>query len=116
MDSLMTGVVVDPMDQQICEHAGQVLQQHYPGFEWLVEADRRKGFVDIRNIDLCGGKGWRIKMAGMTTSSDFERQVMLAAGELLERAGLARGAKTELAAEQIDNMPRDGRGNVRYAD
>jgi hypothetical protein len=109
---LMDGLIVDPMDQQLCEFAGSILQHYYPHHEWLVEADRKKGMLDIRNLDLHGGKGYRIKMNGYATSSELQKIVMLAGGELLERADLARGAMTEVGMQAIEQAAKDKRGNV----
>jgi len=107
----MDGLIVDPVDQQICELVGTVLQRHYPGHEWLIEADRRKGFIDIRNLDLNGKMGCRISMGGYASSSELERLAMQYGGELLERHGVSRGVCN---IEQINMLPTDAAGNVRY--
>lgn len=102
--------IVDPMDQQICEMVAGVLLRHYPGHEWLVQADRRKGMIDIRNISLDGGLGCRIKMDGPATSSEMERLAMLYGGELLERFHVERG---RLNQEKVDDLPMDFAGRLR---
>jgi hypothetical protein len=110
---LMDGVIVDPQDQAICELVGNALSKFYPGHEWLVEADRRKGMIDIRNLDLHGGKGFRLKMSGAASVSELEHLAMQAGGELLERANVARGAMTENTLHEINyNRQHDARGNV----
>lgn len=107
----MDGLIVDPMDQQICQLVGSVLQRHYPGHEWLIEADRRKGFIDIRNLDLNGKMGCRIDMGGYASSSEIEQMAMQYGGELLERHHVARGAADH---EALVNLQTDSDGNVRY--
>jgi hypothetical protein len=107
----MEGLIVDPMDQSICQLVAGVLQRHYPGHEWLIEADRRKGFIDIRNLDLNGKMGCRIDMGGYATASEIEHLAMQFGGELLERHHVARGAVDHMAMAQLKT---DITGNARY--
>lgn len=107
IDPLM---IVDPLDQQLCELVARVLMMHYPGHDWLVEADRRKGFIDIRNISLAGEMGCRIPMDGPATSSELEKIAMRYGGEILERYHVTRGA---LQQDQIDMLPTDFAGRLR---
>ncbi len=102
--------IVDPIDQQICVQVAQVLTRHYPGYDWLVEADHRKGFIDIRNVSLDGQLGCRIKMGGYATASELEKLTMRYGGEILERFHVVRGTKRP---EQIDELPTDFAGRLR---
>lgn len=103
-------MIVDPMDQQICEIVARVLLAHYPGHDWLVEADRRKGFIDIRNLSLDGAMGCRIKMGGLASVSELETLAMRYGGELLERYHVARG---RMDREAVDSLPTDFAGRLR---
>lgn len=103
-------MVVDPLDQQLCELVARVLVKHYPGHDWLVEADRRKGFIDIRNVSLHGQLGCRIPMSGPASVSELEKIAMRYGGEILERFHVTRGA---LRQEEIDALPTDFLGQLR---
>lgn len=94
-------MVVTPMDQQLCELVSRVLIKHYPGHDWLVEADCRKGFIDIRNISLHGQMGCRIPMDGAASSSELEAIAMRYGGEILERFHVTRGGLRQHEIEAI---------------
>jgi len=102
--------IIDPIDQQICEMVGQVLLRHYPNHQWLVQADRRKGLIDIRNLSLDGQMGCRIPMDGYATASELERLAMRYGGEILERYHVERG---RLNQERVDELPTDFSGRLR---
>jgi len=105
--------VADPLDQQLCEIVGAVLMKHYPLYDWLIEADRRKGFIDIRNVSLDGQLGCRIYMGGPATSSELEKLAMRYGGEILERFGVTRGA---MRIQEIDALETDFAGRVINVD
>lgn len=105
--------IVDPLDQQICEIVARVLVRHYPGHDWLVQADRKKGLIDIRNVSLDGSMGVRIPMNGAATSSELERVAMRYGGEILERFHVARG---RLDQEAVDELPTDFAGRLKADD
>lgn len=102
--------IADPLDQQLCEIVGAVLMKHYPGHDWLVQADRRKGFIDIRNVSLDGQMGCRISMSGAASVSELEHDAMIYGGEILERFHVTRGA---LRPAEVDQLPTDFAGRVR---
>lgn len=92
----------DAADMAICKKVADVLQKHYPNYEWLVGmADRFAGTVTIglpnkyvppslRNY------GYLLHLANV----DDERQIRNAGGEWLERIGLARARAHEWAVQQ----------------
>jgi len=102
--------IVDPIDQQICEMVARVLLKHYPGHNWLVQADRRKGLIDIRNMALHGNLGVRIPMNGYATASELDNLAMRYGGEILERFHLTRG---RLDHDEINALPTDIAGRLR---
>lgn len=102
--------IVDPLDQQICELVAGVLLRHYPGHDWLVQADRRKGLIDIRNLSLDGQLGVRIPMRGLASASELERLAMVYGGEILERFHVERG---RLDQDKLDALPTDFAGRLR---
>lgn len=104
-------VIVDPLDQAICEQVALTLLRHYGGYDWLVEADHRKGFIDIRNVSLDGQMGCRIPMNGYASSSELDKIAMRYGGEILERFGLVRGAKR---LDDVENLSQDFAGRLEY--
>jgi hypothetical protein len=71
------------------------LHAHYPGHLWAVACDGQIGFADVRNLALSGTWGFRIRLSKMYSASAFEKQVVMAGGELLERYKLKRGRLNE---------------------
>jgi hypothetical protein len=91
------GELVDPLDEQVAVTCAQSLVKYYPGHEWRVEVDRRKGFIDILNVDLSGSHGCRIPMNGYATTSELDKLMMRFGGEILERYNQPRGEFSENA-------------------
>lgn len=112
----METVVIDvedgishPLDEQICAIVGRELCTHYPGHAWRVDADHRKGLVDILNLSLSGKYGFRIEMKGMFSAPDLQKLAMRAGGEILERYNVSR---SEFNADEMNNLPVDETGQT----
>jgi hypothetical protein len=101
--------IADPLDQQICEVVGAVLLKHYPLYDWLVCADRRKGMIDIINVSLDGQLGCRMYMDGAASTSELEHKAMMYGGEILERFNVTRGA---MRYQEVADLPRDFAGRI----
>lgn len=108
---LEAGTVLDPIDQQIAEQVAGVLIKHYPGHDWLVQVDRRKGLIDIRNLSLDGAMGCRIPMDGPSSSSELDQIAMRYGGEILERFNLKRAG---LDMDALCDLPVDFAGRLGY--
>lgn len=82
----------------------EALHQAYPNHLWAVTCDGALGFADVRNLALSGNWGFRIKLDGFYSASDFKRQVLRAGGEILERYRVSRGVakQDELAGLSVD--------------
>lgn len=80
---------VSATDEVMAKGMAEVLHRHYPGYLWGVNIGG--GVVNVLNLSLSGKWGFTIKLPGQYSASDFDRQVMRAGGELLERYRLARG-------------------------
>ena len=85
-----------PMMREI----GEILAQAYPGYSWLVRIDG--GLLMISTSDINGHYGRQTALRMVRYFSDIahdaevrKRQVIMAAGELLERAHLRRGRSRE---------------------
>lgn len=94
----------DRMDQAACERAATTLFKKYPGHDWKVAIDG--GCMKIWSMNLSSNYGWLQRMSEVTPR-DFDKKIMLAGGEILERFGMP--------AQQMDiqiwkELPRDLRG------
>ena len=76
--------------------AAESLVQAYPNHSWWVEC--RGGVLVVKHFEASGRRG-TVGMVRHTSALDHDagarkKDVVMAAGEMLERAGLARGANT----------------------
>jgi hypothetical protein len=80
----------DPRDVGLCRDVLEILDRHYPGFPWGVES--RGGMVIIRNALF--GPSWGMASRFGDVAHDAkarEREIVMKAGEFLERGALKRG-------------------------
>lgn len=105
IDTVDPSLIVDPLDQQICRTVAESLAKYYPGHDWLVEADRRKGLLDIRNLRLSGQMGCRFPLAGFVTASELDRIAMRLGGEILERYNMPRQGFDQDRYEELPENP-----------
>lgn len=76
----------------IAKLSAQVLTRHYPNHMWAIGWAPGYTLV-IKNMAISDGRyGFTVDAARCATTSELERLVMLAGGELLERCGVRRGA------------------------
>jgi hypothetical protein len=80
------------------------LAQCYPGHVWGVNVDATGGIVDIRNFGVSYGYGYRLLLTTVYSDPGL-RCVVMAGGEILERARLARGVSDGSQAVHIDGVP-----------
>lgn len=80
----------DLKDLAVAKQVSAVLQDHYPNYNWRVEADTRKKMITVQNMDLSGKWGFVLHMMKIFSVSDLNKKVMRAGGELLERFRLSR--------------------------
>lgn len=88
----------------------EALHAAYPGHFWAVACDGKTGFADVRNLALSGNWGFRIKLGGIYSASQFRKDVLRAGGEVLERFSLSRG---KLNDDQLSSLPVDFAGRVK---
>ena len=69
-----------------------VLMRHYFGWSWLVEANTKQGIVWIRMLFGNRKYGMCLHISDAKQHDEWKRQVVMRAGELLERYGVSRGA------------------------
>ena len=103
--SNISGLLVDSPQITMNEYfmaknAAELLHKSYPGHLWAVSVDG--GFLDVRNLMLDGKMGFRLKIGQMFSGSDWDKKVMRAGGEVLERYRQRRGVIDEAG---IHNLP-----------
>ncbi len=96
--------------QAIARSVSEVLDKHYPGHAWAVQADVMQGIVKVHNLKLSGEWGFMLMMDDLM-NDPTERPVVNAGGELLERFKLSRGRAQE---DEIENLQRDMRGDALH--
>ena len=94
----------------VAKKTQEILNKYYPGYFWFVRCD--DGVLDIKSAEI--GRASMIRHL-KNTEFDwkiFEKDIIMAAGEFLERAKLFRGmsrgeiAKTLDGGEKIKWQPR----------
>lgn len=94
-------------EHEMANRIATVLNGKYPGHAWAVNVDISGGVVHIRNLFLSGRWGFIVKLVDVQNDVG-NKQLMRAAGELLERYRLRRGAMND--AEYM-NLKTDINGN-----
>lgn len=81
--------------------AAEALVSCYPNHSWWVET--KGGALVIKHFGISGMLGMVRHTSSLDFSAtNFKKEVILAAGELLERAGLSRGAYTGEAVQAFE--------------
>ena len=79
----------NPNADSTAKSAAEALTRAYPNHSWWVEC--KGGILLIKHFGISSKLGMLKHLSKMAGSARaFQREVVLAAGELLERAGLAR--------------------------
>lgn len=79
----------------LCKRAAEALHRAYPGHLWAVSVEG--SMLDVRNLYLSGEWGFRLAIPQMYSSSDWDKQVLRAGGEILERYRQRRASVDEAA-------------------
>jgi len=83
----------------LAKNAAEVLHKHYPGHLWAVNVDG--GLMDVRNLYLSGNWGFRLSIPAIYSSSELDKRIMRAGGELLERYRQRRAQADEAAIHTL---------------
>jgi len=92
--------------KRVAEH----LHNHYPGFLWAVDVGG--GLVNIRCMNLSGSMGYTLHEKAIYSASEFEKNVMRAGGEILERY---RQARSQINENNITDLATDSAGRHKWA-
>ena len=102
---------VDLRDVDLARRMTEVLQHHYPGHAWAVFVDSEQGVANLFNWSVSFRYGYRLKLRDLHAPGKKQanlRPVIMAGGEILERAGMVRGAwrEGELLAGGLDGVDK----------
>ncbi len=84
----------------VAKHALEVLTRYYPGYTWFVRADG--GVLDIKAAEIGRASMVRHLKNIEHDWTIFEKDILMAAGEFLERAHLIRGVSRGELAKKLD--------------
>ena len=95
----------NPLADATAKRAAEALTIAYPNHSWWVEC--KGGVLVIKHFDISDKIGMVRKMAALSHDERvFKKDIIMAAGELLERVGLARGGRTDDPVVKIDAPKR----------
>ncbi len=89
----------------LAKRTAELLHKHYPGHLWGVNVEG--AFLDVRNFYLSGNYGFRLSIPATYSSSDLDKRIINAGGEILERYRQRRGVIDEAG---IHNLKTDFSG------
>ena len=96
-------------DLVLARNMAETLHRHYPGHAWAVTCER--GVATVRDLLLSGQMGFVLRVADQYSASEFERAVVRAGGEMLERYRLSRGQPRD---DEYENLPADFAGRLAF--
>lgn len=99
-------------DFVMSKRIAEKLHEHYPGHLWACRANTQGGVVEIKNLAVTNVKGYLLLLSEVYADPAL-KCIIEAGGEMLERAGLKRGAAD---MEEIFSKDRDLRNNMIGAD
>lgn len=82
----------------------EILCDVYPGHPWATRVDG--GIIFIRHLEMPGDWGMNLKVRKLYhDAAVFKKEVIMAAGEFLERAGLVRGRHDGSEIVRVEGIP-----------
>lgn len=101
----MEGQLVDTpaitvLEFNLCKNAAELLHKHYPGHLWAVSING--SILDVRNLYLSGTWGFRLHVPAIYSSSDWDKKIITAGGEILERYKQRRGVVDEAGVHTLE--------------
>lgn len=97
-------------DYVMAMNMANILHKHYPGHLWAVTCQGDQGIATVRNLALSGKWGFLLKLKDIYSASSWDKKLVMAAGELLERYRLSRG---KLNINQYAGLATDFSGNFK---
>lgn len=102
-----------PLADDYAKEAAEVLVAAYPNHSWWIEC--KQGCLIIKHLEASGFRG-SIGMLRHTAMLDHDakarkKDYVMKAGEMLERAGLKRGARTD---DPVTGFEFDDKATARH--
>lgn len=92
------------LQQADADYVLEVLCEIYPGHPWATRVDG--GIVFIKHLGLGNNWGMVKKFGDLRhDATSFKKEIIMAAGEFLERAHLRRGASNGDQIEIVEGLP-----------
>lgn len=111
MHALTDAPEISANDLVLAKSMADTLHKHYPGHFWAVHVDSWSGLATVRNMMLSGDWGFILKLGRIYSATQFDKAVVNAGGELLERYRVSRGRIDE---EKLAYLPVDFSGQHKH--
>jgi len=95
----------------LAKNAAEMLNRAYPGHLWAVDVEG--SVMNIRDMLLSGSMGYTLHIPAIYSASSWDKDVIFAGGEILERYNIARGKWRDGATQ---HLKRDVAGRFLQAD
>lgn len=107
-----SGDNIDNLDVVLAKNAAELLHKHYEGHLWAVYVNSKKtgGVMVIKNLMVSGLYGYVLHLTTVYADPTL-RCVVKAGGEILERAGLARGKNQFIRPTFVEGIPEKKQPN-----
>jgi hypothetical protein len=93
----------------------EILCEAYPGHPWATRVEG--GCIFIRHLELGNNWGMNAKFKNIThDATRFKKEIIMMAGEFLERAGLVRGRANGDEIHRVEGLPEKYQpgGNTKH--
>jgi len=103
------GHQIDDADRLLASTIGEILHKHYPGHLWAiyVNSEPTGGVVNIFNLRISHKYGYVLHLTDLYPMDDiFKKKILMAGGEILERANMVRGAANGDKAGWVEGVKK----------
>lgn len=108
MEALVTDApAAATLDFLMAKNMAELLHRHYPGHLWAVTCDGQTGMATVRNMALDGNWGFQLHLDTSYSGSEWDKRVVMAGGEVLERYRIARSKANH---DQLAHLPTNFAG------
>jgi hypothetical protein len=73
------------LDKVMAANMADTLHKHFPGHPWAVNVNGKQGIATVYNFLLSGQMGYILHLDAACSATEWDRMVMRAGGEILER-------------------------------
>ncbi len=101
--ALIAAIGDNPLADAFAKEVAEILVPMFPNHSWQIEV--KQGVLIIKHLEASGARGligMLRKLDALPRGKGLKRELMRAAGELLERANLPRGPRNEDPVTSFD--------------